>query len=762
MQIDAKWHDSQVRAYVTSLPLQQRLAETLRQVLQAAARKLAPLAIVQARAKSVASFAEKAIRKQHKYSDPSRQLTDLAGARIVAHTRAEVDRFCRFIRENFYVDAPNSLDASRRLSTGEFGYRSIHYVVSFRPGMFPSRDVPVRIPPRIYGRKAEIQVRTILEHAWSDIGHDRIYKGELEVPPHFQRQSARVAAMLEQADASFSEIVGGIDQFRTSYGAYMTADEVRDEIQVLRRVHRFDRRNPVLAQRIGKMAMSIGEWELAVKVMRPLAHLDHVPLLRDLGIAMRKLDPRAGWRRGRKLLERAVALDPADIDAIASLAGAWRGVDEARAAALYRRAYELDPTNPYPLGCHLEHCIQTSLDVGLLAAIRPTVEAAIRRAHAQADVGVNLPWACYDIGKLQLLLGRTHEALIAYARAISLTESAEMLATNIASLERLKPAAKALPQIEWARRLLLLGAAVKFPSPATLRKLRRLARAPRVRRKGPVVIAVGAPDATVRALVKSSRAAMIQDRSTTRRSHLDVLARWTALISDRIRVTDIKLIGIGGDEVAGFEYRLALALGAQALIIRGTGGEAELLARDADWSDARGLLLSSYDVTTISAFVSPAVDRLDSRVRDRLARAIHREYQRARLRDATSSDPSMADWDQLLEHLKESNRMQADDIERKLRAIGCRIARPSSRPVVPMRFTRREIETMAELEHARWTIERLRGGWKLGKVRDVRRRISPHLVGWSRLSQDVRDWDRRTVAAIPGFLVELGMEVQRA
>ncbi|MGH2819404.1 MAG: potassium channel family protein, partial [Actinomycetota bacterium] len=56
-----------------------------------------------------------------------------------------------------------------------------------------------------------------------------------------------------------------------------------------------------------------------------------------------------------------------------------------------------------------------------------------------------------------------------------------------------------------------------------------------------------------------------------------------------------------------------------------------------------------------------------------LARAIHHEYVRRQQEEGHSpgDNPSMVSWDELPEHLKESNRWQADDIGNKLRAVGC-------------------------------------------------------------------------------------------
>ena len=157
MSSERDWLGSQVAAYRKLQPRYRRYAALLSDILQQAASDHAPLAIVQTRAKAIASFSEKALRKRAKYTDPVRQFTDLAGGRIIARNREEVDVLSRFIEDRFEIDWDNSIDASQRLRPAEFGYRSVHYIVSLRPDV----EYGIAIPRNVLGLKAEIQVRTM-------------------------------------------------------------------------------------------------------------------------------------------------------------------------------------------------------------------------------------------------------------------------------------------------------------------------------------------------------------------------------------------------------------------------------------------------------------------------------------------------------------------------------------------------------------------------------------------------------------------------
>jgi len=145
-----------------------------------------------------------------------------------------------------------------------------------------------------------------------------------------------------------------------------------------------------------------------------------------------------------------------------------------------------------------------------------------------------------------------------------------------------------------------------------------------------------------------------------------------------------------------------------------------------------------------------------------LARAIHAEYvdEQRRQGTAVTSNPSLVPWEQLPDSLKESNRDQAAHIGVKLAAIGCGIAPLGDWDADQLAFTKGEIEQLAELEHERWTEQRLRDGWTLGP-KDIDANVSPYLVPWAQLGDEVRESDRRVVRGIPGFLTRAGHQVVR-
>ena len=815
---DRQWLADQVARYKRLYPRYARYAALLLQILRGAADDLAPLAIVQARPKSIASFAEKARRKRHKYHDPVHQLTDLCGARVIARTRAEVEALSTFIKEHFDIDADNSVDTSERLKPTEFGYRSTHYVVSFAPGI----DLGSSIPASLHGLKAEVQVRTTADHAWADFAHDLSYKGAFELPLRWQRDLNRIAAQLEDVDHAFTRIEAGLQAYASSYEAYMDEDQLREEIETLEAVLEVDSGNVKLAARIGKLAITLGDWEKTIEVLSRYVDPDHLdaayePLLRDLGIALCKrgeAEPAGSdYRRGQRYLEAATELAPRDTDALASLAGTWRDLDDARAHQLVGRAFEVDPTDPYPLGSYLEYEVQRPGGAASLAALRPIIDAAIARCREQAEVGINVPFAFFGMARLYLLRGEPYKGLRAYAKGIQASTAEFMISGPLRSIAMLSAIRTQLPGHEWARRLLLVGRVAKFPSDEKLGAISELASPGADAIEGPVVIVVGGTDPRFEAKMQGYRELMLAafadfqgtviaggteqgvsgligevsaayggrvhsvgylprrqlpaDATVDHRydeirrtdgkgfSPLEPIQNWIDLFASGIAPSDVKVLGINGGPIAALEYRIGLALGASVGVIEETGREAARLLADEQWADLETMLPLPPDAQTVRAFIGSGTPELGPDQRDTIAQKIHEAYL------AETSIARLPPWDTLDEAFRDANRLQADHIFAKLRQIGCSVHPVTDRRIALMEFTGAEVETMAEMEHGRWNAERLAHGWRWGPARDDGKRRNPYLVSWAELPEDIKAWDRSTVRRIPQYLAEVGLEVRR-
>ncbi len=244
-------------------------------------------------------------------------------------------------------------------------------------------------------------------------------------------------------------------------------------------------------------------------------------------------------------------------------------------------------------------------------------------------------------------------------------------------------------------------------------------------------------------------------------SPLEATQYWMDVISSGIKPEQVKLLVINGGKISMAECKIALMLGAKVGIIEGSGGETSKIFSDPEWNSKNNLIQLPYDAAIIKSFVNTGNLKMDKKLREIIAKEIHEQYRESRKKVPQYLDPSAADWKNLKEYLKESNRQQASQILDKLNLIKCSIRKVKNREIALMKFSKKEIEVMAELEHARWVVERLSDGWKPAKIKDVSKKLSPYLVAWELLSNDIKELDRDTVRKIPEYLAKAGLEIYR-
>ena len=160
---------------------------------------------IASRAKSVASFAAKTAKTVDglpQYPDPLRDITDQIGARVITYVTSDVAAVAEVVKDHLGV--VHDLDLGQATaSEGRFGYVSRHLQVALDPvwlGTLPT-DL-VRVP------SAQIQIRTVLQHAWAEFEHDIRYKGTVPqaLAPDLNRRFTLAAGLLELADREFEVI----------------------------------------------------------------------------------------------------------------------------------------------------------------------------------------------------------------------------------------------------------------------------------------------------------------------------------------------------------------------------------------------------------------------------------------------------------------------------------------------------------------------------------------------------------------------------
>jgi len=154
---------------------------------------------ISARVKDSQSLNKKIDRKKGKYKHIS-DITDICGIRVITYLESDVDSIASIIEQEFEIDKDNSID-KRKLDLNQFGYKSLHYVLSLN-----STRAELTENKKYSNIKLEIQIRSILQHAWAEIEHDLGYKGEITIPDELKRSFNRLAALLETADIEFDRL----------------------------------------------------------------------------------------------------------------------------------------------------------------------------------------------------------------------------------------------------------------------------------------------------------------------------------------------------------------------------------------------------------------------------------------------------------------------------------------------------------------------------------------------------------------------------
>jgi ppGpp synthetase/RelA/SpoT-type nucleotidyltranferase len=943
----------QVKAFKEIKPTYEVLTEIIKKKLTVALAELDMSAIVQGRAKTIASFAEKCVRKRGKYPDAVNMFDDLCGGRVIVPTKDDIEPVCRYIRRHF--DIVEEENVFERLGVTEFGYGSIHFVVA--PRCDELKEVIERFDPselktlahgpllesfnvgtakgngklcdylcqeRVDEKpgarfRAEIQVRSILQHGWSEMAHDRLYKSDFEVPKRWKRIAGRVAATLEQAEEAFSETIKEVEEYKTYHRSYMTREQRRQELDKLSAVQPYDKDNRHLACQMARLAMSLEDWEQAAKVLS-----DHVAkweqvadslmfkkLLRayrteknadKLGEQRKLLDElqdpvsamiltdfgRALWKirkGGRKYLEWATGLDPRNVSAHVFLAETC--IDEKNeedALGHYEEALNVSPSDPEVLAGTLYCKVRIDRNLDFVAVTRASLEAALKRCRARARVRICLPTAFYNMGFFALLLEKPYDSLAAYAKAVSLSDSVFWIESELRRIIEMQLAlCDREPQVEWVRRFLMAAQVAKLLEindrltadiasvsgdldaerknlkkhllnekntdnsnrtkglrkriqelETTLKNLTEekneiTHRYQAARRKcqeeqliedasfaqDKIVLVAGGcdsryeeriqqfaglfakafsgftgtvfsgcTDAGVNKLVgdlpargrsirkiayvpmalppwtKLHRKFKTVRTESTGFSVLDSIQNWIDMLAEGVRPSQVTLLGLDGGPIAGFEYRMAIAFGAKVGLLPQSGRATREIFDDEDWCDFENLAKLPQDEETLQLFVCGyRPSKALATHRDELARMAHEKYRQDQLKKATKEKANLNDWKDLPVGLKESNLQQIDHIEEKLRAVGLRIRHVEKGKARLYKLSRRQANKMAEMEHARWNVERLLAGWRFSEIKDVDTKGSPYLVPWADLPMEVKEWDYNAVYAIPEELQKAGYEI---
>jgi ppGpp synthetase/RelA/SpoT-type nucleotidyltranferase len=270
---------------------------------------------VTSRTKSVDSFAEKMKRKAYESVE---RATDLSGVRVITFIEKDARRTADLLRSSFVPHLDDSMDKSEELGDSQVGYRSIHITCELGDDR---TSLPEYKPFK--GLVFEIQVRTILQHAWAEIDHDRAYKFNGVLPADLRRRLNLIAGQLELADREFGRLADDVDK----YTAELREKEKRKDLNIevsSASLHGFCRsiadrhKLPIKVSRPDKFASVIDELQrFGVSTLLDVNELMSNEFLANLGKSFRSSDSTTEVGLLRK------AMMYKDVDKY--FAKAWRG-----------------------------------------------------------------------------------------------------------------------------------------------------------------------------------------------------------------------------------------------------------------------------------------------------------------------------------------------------------------------------------------------------------------------------------------------------
>lgn len=171
------------------------------------------------RVKETDSFLEKALVRKRK-SDPLNEITDQVGVRFVVLLLEDIDRIGKVVENGpWHAQKDRDFQQERLEKADYFAYQSDHFVIRAKSEInFSGTSIPAGLP-------CEIQIRTILQHAYAEMAHNSSYKPPIKLPEkdqkHVNRSLAKGSALIEMTDDVFGEIKRRLRDYNESVTALL-------------------------------------------------------------------------------------------------------------------------------------------------------------------------------------------------------------------------------------------------------------------------------------------------------------------------------------------------------------------------------------------------------------------------------------------------------------------------------------------------------------------------------------------------------------
>ena len=195
--------------YHQFLPIYEQMAEVIPEKLKEFFAEAGIIvAAIEHRVKGEESLMGKLQLKGDKYQS-IHDVTDVVGIRVITFYNDDVDKVASVLERLFEIDWENSIDKRKVHEIDSFGYLSLHYICRIPESAYTNPE-----HPELNQIRFEVQMRTVLQHAWANMNHDTGYKSGVDIPKVYKRNLSRLAGMLELVDDEFSRIRHELADYR--------------------------------------------------------------------------------------------------------------------------------------------------------------------------------------------------------------------------------------------------------------------------------------------------------------------------------------------------------------------------------------------------------------------------------------------------------------------------------------------------------------------------------------------------------------------
>lgn len=161
------------------------------------------------------SLLDKAFYRNKNYKNPYDDIEDKVGVRFVVMLQTDADKVCSVIKHvsedmGWEIVHCRNYNKERASAPTMFTYQSHHFIIRNKDPITKG-DILIN-----KGTPCEIQVRSLLQHAYAELTHNATYKKNTLIEPDVARTVAKTMAFIETADEFFLDVIKKTESKRVS------------------------------------------------------------------------------------------------------------------------------------------------------------------------------------------------------------------------------------------------------------------------------------------------------------------------------------------------------------------------------------------------------------------------------------------------------------------------------------------------------------------------------------------------------------------